>query len=199
VEAEGRVAEKSRDGFQRGVATGMIGMALAGLTRRKILAPAARPASRGNAFRRSKIITAEKFPAKKSRSSATSARRKGVSLHGALMDKAGWPAIPFDGSCSCRIRTRCSWAARCRRRRLRRPRGVPHPELCEKCGARICIEACSGQAIYPGETGVPAFDREKCVHCGACLWNCSQANPENPERMNIAFRAGTGGLHSAEN
>ena len=74
-----------------------------------------------------------------------------------------------------------------------------HPELCEKCGARICIEACSGQAIYPGETGVPAFDREKCVHCGACLWNCSQANPENPERMNIAFRAGTGGLHSAEN
>jgi len=24
-------------------------------------------------------------------------------------------------------------------------------------------------------------------------------NPENPERMNIAFRAGTGGLHSAEN
>ena len=27
----------------------------------------------------------------------------------------------------------------------------------------------------------------------------SQANPENPERMSIAFRAGTGGLHSAEN
>ena len=27
----------------------------------------------------------------------------------------------------------------------------------------------------------------------------SPANPENPERMNIAFRAGTGGLHSAEN
>ena len=34
---------------------------------------------------------------------------------------------------------------------------------------------------------------------GAGLWNCSQANPENPERMSIAFRAGTGGLHSAEN
>jgi electron-transferring-flavoprotein dehydrogenase len=34
---------------------------------------------------------------------------------------------------------------------------------------------------------------------GACLWNCSQANPENAERMNLAFRAGTGGLHSAEN
>ena len=40
---------------------------------------------------------------------------------------------------------------------------------------------------------------EKGVHCGTCLWNYSQANPENSERMNIAFRAGTGGLLSAEN
>ncbi len=37
------------------------------------------------------------------------------------------------------------------------------------------------------------------IHCGACLWNRSQANPENPERTNIAFRTGAGGLHSAEN
>ena len=74
-----------------------------------------------------------------------------------------------------------------------------YPELCDKCGTKICIEMCSGQAITPGERGVPAFDREKCVHCGACLWNCAQAHPGNPERTNIAFRAGTGGLHSAEN
>ena len=47
--------------------------------------------------------------------------------------------------------------------------------------------------------GVPAFDLEKCVHCGACLWNCAQPVPGNPDKMNIAFRAGTGGLHSAEN
>ena len=35
VETEGSIAEKSRDGFQRGVVTGMIGMALAGLTNGK--------------------------------------------------------------------------------------------------------------------------------------------------------------------
>lgn len=46
---------------------------------------------------------------------------------------------------------------------------------------------------------VTNFDREKCVHCGACLWNCASAPPENPECMSVAFRAGTGGLHSAEN
>jgi len=74
-----------------------------------------------------------------------------------------------------------------------------YPYLCEQCGHKLCIEVCSGQAITPGERGVPAFDREKCVHCGACVWNCSQTLPGEPERTNIEFRAGTGGLHSTEN
>ncbi len=73
------------------------------------------------------------------------------------------------------------------------------PELCKECGAKVCIEVCSGQAIMPGEGGVPAFDREKCVHCGACLWNCSRPRPGAPERMCVDFRAGAGGLHSPEN
>jgi electron-transferring-flavoprotein dehydrogenase len=73
------------------------------------------------------------------------------------------------------------------------------PHLCETCGSRVCIELCSGQALTPGPTGVPLFDREKCIHCGACLWNCSQAHPANPEHGNLVFRAGAGGLHSAEN
>jgi electron-transferring-flavoprotein dehydrogenase len=116
------------------------------------------------------------------------------------MDKIGWPAIPFDGQLLVSHQDALLMGGK-----VQAPGGYAdhvvfqHPELCEKCGARVCIEACSGQAITPGETGVPAFDREKCVHCGACLWNCSQATPENPDRMNIAFRAGTGGLHSAEN
>ena len=64
----------------------------------------------------------------------------------------------------------------------------------------VCFEACSGQAIAPGRAGVvPPFDREKCIHCGACLWNCSQALDEDPERTNIDLRAGAGGLHSGEN
>jgi electron-transferring-flavoprotein dehydrogenase len=46
---------------------------------------------------------------------------------------------------------------------------------------------------------VPNFDREKCVHCGACVWNCTQGRTADPERGNVYFRAGSGGLHSAEN
>jgi electron-transferring-flavoprotein dehydrogenase len=71
--------------------------------------------------------------------------------------------------------------------------------VCSTCREKTCIEACSGQAIMPGEYGVPDFDREKCVHCGACVWNCSKADLGDPEKTNVEFRAGSGGLHSAEN
>ena len=75
-----------------------------------------------------------------------------------------------------------------------------YPNLCDNCGTKICIEICSGEAITTNpEGGVPLFDREKCVHCGACIWNCTQPTPDDPEKTNIEFRAGAGGLHSAEN
>jgi electron-transferring-flavoprotein dehydrogenase len=72
------------------------------------------------------------------------------------------------------------------------------PEICQACDTRLCIEMCSGQAITPGDGGLPVFDREKCVHCGACLWNCMQMI-NGHESANIDFRAGAGGLHSALN
>jgi electron-transferring-flavoprotein dehydrogenase len=55
---------------------------------------------------------------------------------------------------------------------------------------------CSGQAITRGD-GVPAFDREKCIYCGACLWNCQSDGSK--KTGNIEFRAGAGGLHSTLN
>jgi electron-transferring-flavoprotein dehydrogenase len=70
-------------------------------------------------------------------------------------------------------------------------------ELCIACIEKTCIAMCSGQAITLGDDDLPAFEREKCVHCGACLWNCAQS-PDG-EHSNIEFRAGSGGLHSAEN
>ncbi len=36
IETEGRVAEQARDGFQEGVVTGLLGMALAGMTNGKL-------------------------------------------------------------------------------------------------------------------------------------------------------------------
>jgi len=58
----------------------------------------------------------------------------------------------------------------------------------------------NSQAITASEGGgAPQFDREKCVHCGACQWNCSKPRPGDAERSNIEFKAGAGGSHSAEN
>jgi len=199
VEAEGRVAKKSRDGFQVGVATGMLGMALTGLTNGKF-SLGKEPVQPWKRLPSVEAYYAGRVsPADLARLRAE-CKARNTSLHGALMDKIGWPAIPFDGQLLVSQQDALLMGGK-----VQAPHGYAdhvvfqQPELCQKCGARVCIEACSGQAIYPGENGVPAFDREKCVHCGACLWNCSQANPGNPEHMNIAFRAGTGGLHSAEN
>jgi electron-transferring-flavoprotein dehydrogenase len=69
-------------------------------------------------------------------------------------------------------------------------------QLCTACIEKTCIAMCSGQALTHGANGVPDFEREKCVHCGACLWNCAKSAGDH---SNIDFHAGAGGLHSAEN
>jgi electron-transferring-flavoprotein dehydrogenase len=199
VEQEARVAEKSRDGFQRGVVTGMIGMALAGLTHGRLtlngepVPPWKRIPSLEDYFRGR--VSADEIAKLRAE-----CRARNVPLHGALMDRAGWPAIPFDGHLLVSHQDALLLGGK-----VQAPPGYAdhvvflYPELCEKCGTKICVELCSGQAITPGENGAPQFDREKCVHCGACLWNCAQPLPYDAERGNIDFRAGTGGLHSAEN
>jgi electron-transferring-flavoprotein dehydrogenase len=199
VEQEGRVAEKARDGFQRSVVRGLIGMGLAGLTGGR-LHLRGRPAP---PYKR--LPTIERYY--EGRIADTEIVRlrqecaaKGVSLHGALMDRVGWPAIPYDGKLLVSHQDALLMGGK-----VQAPAGYAdhvvflHPAVCQQCTVRICIDACSGQAITSGPGGVPAFDRDKCVYCGACLWNCSQPRPGDPERTNIEFRAGAGGLHSAEN
>ncbi|HLX95302.1 MAG TPA: 4Fe-4S ferredoxin [Verrucomicrobiae bacterium] len=199
VEQEARVAEKSRDGFQKGIVRGMMGMALAGLTNGKFTlgsepVPPWRRIPPLEAYYRDRVSREDIAKLR------DECRAKSVSLHDALMDKAGWPAIPFDGRLLVSHQDALLMGGK-----VQAPTGYADhvtflfPELCQKCGSQICIEMCSGQAITAGTNGVPDFDREKCIHCGACLWNCSQPLPYDPERMNIAFHAGAGGLHSAEN
>ncbi len=199
VEKEGKVAEKSRDGFQRGVVTGLIGMGLAGLT-------GGRQFLRGESLPpHQRLPGIEKYyRGKVSASEIAMLRRecqaKGLPLHSILMDRAGWPPIPFDGKLLVSHQDALLLGGKVQAAGGYADHVVfVYPNLCESCGTKLCIEICSGQAITPSPGGVPAFDREKCVHCGACFWNCSEPHPENPEKTNIEFRAGAGGLHSAEN
>jgi electron-transferring-flavoprotein dehydrogenase len=199
LEAESRIAEKSRDGFQKGFVRGMLGMGLAGLTNGRLslsghpLPPYERVPSLEEYYK-------GRIPLEEIRQLRKECAIKGVSLHSVLMQRCGWPSVPYDGKLLVSHQDALLLGGK-----VQAPPGYAdhvvflYPELCEKCGTKICVEACSGQAIYPGQRGVPVFDRDKCVHCGACHWNCSQPIPANNERTNIAFRAGTGGLHSAEN
>jgi electron-transferring-flavoprotein dehydrogenase len=129
---------------------------------------------------------------------AALASAEGRPLHDALLSVRGWPEIPYDG----RLLVTQQDALLIGGKVQAMPGFADHvtfrdPALCTACGEKTCIAMCSGQAITEGPDGQPVFEREKCVHCGACLWNCATA-PEG-ESSNIDFRAGSGGLHSAEN
>ncbi len=199
VESEGRVAEKSRHGFQRGVVTGLIGMALAGMTRGK-LTLGHEPEPPHRRVRSTESYFAGRLSPAEIRHVREDCAARNLPLHDALMDRCGWPAIPFDGKLLVSQQDALLLGGKVQAG----PGYADHvvfldTKLCEQCGARVCVEICSAQAITPGANGVPEFDREKCVHCGACLWNCSQPVTDGSGRTNIAFRAGAGGLHSAEN
>lgn len=199
VEAEARVAEKARDGFHRGVVTGLLGMALAGMTGGRLAVPGRSGGSQAGAptveeYSRGRISADEIARLRQE------CRARGTALSDAVMERCGWPAIPYDGTLLVSHQDALLLGGK-----VQAPPGYAdhvvflYPHLCETCGIQICVEVCSGQAITPGEKGVPVFDREKCVHCGACVWNCAQPHPGDPARSNVELRAGTGGLHSAEN
>jgi electron-transferring-flavoprotein dehydrogenase len=197
VDQESKLAADARNGFQHGVVSGLIGMAAAGLTGGSVAFAAPRRAGRNPAASLEEIYS--------SRISAVEMKRmqdqcvaQGTALHDRIMDRCGWPEIPFDGKLLISHQDALLLGGS-----VQSPPGYAdhvifiRRELCRECDPKLCVEMCSGQAITRGEDGVPAFDREKCVYCGACLWNCRTAR--DGEAGNVDFRAGAGGLHSALN
>jgi len=199
VDREGRIAQHARDGFQSGLLRGLLGMALTGLTNGRLNMP-------GEPLRPYERIPDVyeyydgRIPAEEIARLREDCAARGASLHDTLMERCGWPAIPYDGELLISHQDALLIGGK-----VQAPPGYPdhvvflYPSLCEACGTKICVEVCSGEAITPSASGVPQFDRDKCVHCGACLWNCEMPLEENPDKTNIDFRAGAGGLHSAEN
>ncbi len=123
--------------------------------------------------------------------------QQGTPLHDALMNRCGWPPIAHDGTLLVSHQDVLLMGGK-----VQAPTGYADHvvfrdvEVCSRCDAKLCVEMCSGQAITRTLEGAPNFDREKCVYCGACLWNCPEMIGGKP---NLEFRAGPGGLHSAEN
>ncbi len=195
VDAESKIAANSRNGFEHGVVTGLIGMALAGFTRGALSLPS-RPQSLNKATSSLDAMYGSRISSSELDGLKKDCAERGLALHDRIMDRSGWPEVPLDGklliSHQDALLTGGSVQAA--------PGYANHvifvrSELCKECEPKLCVEMCSGQAITRGEDGVPAFDREKCVYCGACLWNCRAAG----DKSNVEFRAGAGGLHSTLN
>ena len=193
VEDGAREAEHARIGFQHGMVRGMIGVALAGLSRGRFSLRGeipepwmqmSRPAKRAEALTREEAVRL--------------AIEDGRPMHDALLSARGWPEIQFDGKLLVSHQDALLMGGKVQAA----PGFADHVffrdlHVCAACDDKTCVAMCSGQAITLDGQGLPTFEREKCVHCGACLWNCSQSM--DGESGNIQFQAGSGGLHSVEN
>ncbi len=90
--------------------------------------------------------------------------KRAVSVHDALMERAGWPAIPYDGQLLVSHQDALLMGGK-----VQAPAGYAdhvvflYPNLCETCGSKVCIEICSGQAIAPGRRRRPGL-RPREVH-----------------------------------
>jgi electron-transferring-flavoprotein dehydrogenase len=193
VETAAREAEDARNGFHGGIVRGLIGMALAGLTGGHLhLKPRLMPSHKQIKHAQSGAETIDRKRA------AEMVLEDGRPFHDALMSARGWPEIPFDGRLLVsqqdalllggKVQALPGFADHVVFRDLR---------LCAACDEKTCVAMCSGQAISLGADHLPVFEREKCVHCGGCLWNCAKS--ADGAHSNLEFRAGCGGLHSAEN
>ncbi len=194
VDSSARNAMNARNGFHHGFVSGVVGMAMAGLTGGRLsLATKIPPAHKQ--IRKQAIRSLKEL---KRREVAMLAVDDGRPLHEAMMSARGWPEIEYDG----RLLVSHQDALLMGGKVQAMPGFADHvvfrdAGLCIRCDDKTCIAMCSGQALTLGSEGIPEFEREKCVHCGACLWNCSTAGSDG--KTNIEFRAGAGGLHSAEN
>jgi len=188
VESGSRAAENARNGFHNGVVKGILGMAISGYTRGRVFVKS-NPVSTGRQIRPFAADSPESWQLNKA---AEMSRAEGRTLHDALLTVRGWPEINYDGRLLItqqdalliggKVQAMPGFADHVKFRNL---------QLCAACNEKTCVAMCSGQAITEGGDGLPSFEREKCVHCGGCLWNCAGENVE--------FGAGAGGLHSAEN
>ena len=197
LDKQSKAAAKARVGFRRGFVRGLVGMGLAGLTGGRL------HCRDGKA--REVVSLAEHFkkriPASEIERIEAEAHTSQRPLQDVYMDAAGWPSVALDGELLVSHQDALLLGGK-----VQAPPGYadhivfPEPEQCAACETQLCVNICSGQALTLNpEGGVPLFDREKCIHCGACQWSCPAPRKPGHDASGVVLLAGAGGLHSVEN
>lgn len=201
IEKGTRKARHSRDGFRRGFIPGMVGMALAGFSGGLLYMPSREKAPHAMLADPEKYYRGS-IPVADLRAMEAECRQKGGTMWEKIFARVGWPEIAFDGSLLISHQDALLLGGKVQAVHGYRDHVLfDDVATCETCRTKSCVEICSGQAIARVEgRNVPSFDREKCVHCGACVWGCARGGRgDHAIDSNIAFLGVPGGLHSAEN
>ncbi|MBQ4198746.1 MAG: 4Fe-4S ferredoxin [Kiritimatiellae bacterium] len=192
-------ATGARNGFNKSFFWGLLGEGLRGMCGIALPFKSVPPASRTPELE--VALKGRKFDAAKLEKGVADAEKARKPIHDAVMDACGWPQIQYDGELLMQHQDALLLGGKVQAA----PGFADHvsfadPSLCAKCTKHTCWEICSAQAIMPPDEsgGTPKFDREKCIHCGACIWNCAMLR-SGTDKGNIVFEAGSGGLHSNEN
>jgi electron-transferring-flavoprotein dehydrogenase len=200
LEEEAKASRHARNGFRWGFVPGAMGMGLSGMTGGLLHLPES-PRKPSDQLTSLEEYYAGRLGGEKVALLRKECVEKGTNLHDALMDAAGWPKVELDGKLLVSHQDALLMGGK-----VQATGGyadhvtVLDPSKCAACETKVCVGMCSGQALsMPEKQGPPAFDREKCVHCGVCLWNCVVTMDKAWNTGNLAFKAGSGGFHSAEN
>ncbi|MEM5817840.1 MAG: 4Fe-4S dicluster domain-containing protein [Desulfitobacterium hafniense] len=66
-----------------------------------------------------------------------------------------------------------------------RPDGFNYSSACNHCAEAKCVKGCPTGAMHYAEDGTVQHDKNKCIGCKYCIWNCPYGAPQFLEESGI--------------
>ena len=191
VEREAEQAENARNGFHRGLVRGLIGMALAGLTRGRLsldgkIPPAQRADSAVLGEECGRVAEGSGAAGARGERRAVSAARCADDRARLAGDRVRRPAAGLASGCAADGRQGAGDAGVCR------SCGLPRAGAVRGCAEKTCIAMCSGQAITQGRTARSrSTARNACTAARACG---TARTPTGVQQYRVSRRRGRAAL-----
>lgn len=66
-----------------------------------------------------------------------------------------------------------------------KPNAYHYSSTCNHCSEAKCVKGCPTGAMHYGEDGTVQHDKDMCIGCKYCTWNCPYSVPQYIEEKNI--------------